>query len=489
MSQGSALAKTARQTGTYMVTMLLGRMAGFFLLPVYTRKMPPADYGALEIIDLSSMILSTVLALGIAGDAFFYFYAAAQSGEDRRRVFSTMMGIGLLLGAAGGVAMFLSAPWLSIALLKSAQYSGGIRIAAVAFLFGPALDLSLCLLRAEGRSGTFAAISLIRLFGTIALNLILLLGFGLGINAILASNAVVSGLLVAGLIVRMVYQGELGWHTDAALGVRIARYSTPLGVSGLALLAVHYGDRYFLTRTCTLAEVGLYSLAYKLGMLVSQLNLPFQMFWRAQMYSLSKGRDAVETHAKAFKYFSYFFIYIGLGFFVLGQDLVYIAADRSFWDAARYVPWVALSYVFFSLERQLHSSFLQAGKTRVVMANTLVSAAFCLVCYATLIPRLRVWGAVLSTLLTFGLMLALVIIMGVRYRLVRLPLANLACAIPLALAFFAVRSVLPVVGAWESRLWSALVLAAYPLALIALPPFQEERGLASRLLRSAFRKV
>ena len=40
----------------------------------------------------------------------------------------------------------------------------------------------------------------------------------------------------------------------------------PIGLGGVAMLVIHYGDRFFLQRSASLADVGIYSLAYKLGM-------------------------------------------------------------------------------------------------------------------------------------------------------------------------------------------------------------------------------
>jgi hypothetical protein len=44
------LAQTARHSAIYALGVLLNRAAGFLMLPLYTRYLTPADYGAVEML-------------------------------------------------------------------------------------------------------------------------------------------------------------------------------------------------------------------------------------------------------------------------------------------------------------------------------------------------------------------------------------------------------------------------------------------------------
>ena len=65
-----------KSTGKYSIAMLARRAAGILMLPIYTRLLTPADYGVLELLDLTTSMLSILVGMRI-GQALFYFYAKA----------------------------------------------------------------------------------------------------------------------------------------------------------------------------------------------------------------------------------------------------------------------------------------------------------------------------------------------------------------------------------------------------------------------------
>lgn len=68
------------------VSGVLVSAAGFFLLPVYTRFLSPADYGTFDILDTTVKILLMFLMMGITSGMFRSFYG---SGVARNTVVST----------------------------------------------------------------------------------------------------------------------------------------------------------------------------------------------------------------------------------------------------------------------------------------------------------------------------------------------------------------------------------------------------------------
>ena len=70
-----------------------------FLLPIYTRYLSPADYGVLELLDLTSFVLGSLLG-GRLGDALCFFYAEAATPESRDTVVTTAFLSALVMGAA-----------------------------------------------------------------------------------------------------------------------------------------------------------------------------------------------------------------------------------------------------------------------------------------------------------------------------------------------------------------------------------------------------
>ena len=84
-----------KHTLVYTAGIIIGKVASFVLLPVYTRYLTPADYGVLELlgtIDVIGMITSIGIVTGV-----FKFYSEDNNQSGKNAVISTaaMSAVGL----------------------------------------------------------------------------------------------------------------------------------------------------------------------------------------------------------------------------------------------------------------------------------------------------------------------------------------------------------------------------------------------------------
>ena len=79
---------------------------------------------------------------------------------------------------------------------------------------------------------------------------------------------------------------------DRALFVRMVRFAVPLGLSGIAMFIIHFGDRFIIPQYRPFSDLGMYAVAYKIGMLISVIHGSFQNYWSAQIYQIAKRPDA-----------------------------------------------------------------------------------------------------------------------------------------------------------------------------------------------------
>src|ERR1700732_3479965 len=97
------LQEMIKGTGAYSIAMLARRAVSIVMLPIYTRLLTPADYGILELLDLTATIISLFVGLRI-GQALFYYYARATSDKEREGYISTALLCSVIVGGAMGLA-------------------------------------------------------------------------------------------------------------------------------------------------------------------------------------------------------------------------------------------------------------------------------------------------------------------------------------------------------------------------------------------------
>src|SRR5580704_9136354 len=83
---------------------VLGKVVGFLMIPLYTHFLSPADYGTLELLDLSVMLFGLVVTMWMNASVIRYYYAYGEQKEKNEvisTVLLTAMAIGVLAAISG----------------------------------------------------------------------------------------------------------------------------------------------------------------------------------------------------------------------------------------------------------------------------------------------------------------------------------------------------------------------------------------------------
>jgi O-antigen/teichoic acid export membrane protein len=386
------------------------------LLPFYTRYLTPADYGIMELLDLTASVVAMLVGLHM-GDAFLYYYSAAATEEAKERVLTTAFVGSAVAAGILAVPVVVLAPKLSALAFQTEAYAFYLQLTFFGLIFLFPMEVLLAYLRLYNRSGPLLRVYVIRFVISVAVNVVLLAGFGLGVASMLWS-------VIAGNVFLLVSMGYMAlprrrWSWDGALFGRIFRYALPLGFSGLAMLSINFGDRFFLQRTVTVADIGIYALAYKIGMLVGQLQTVFNMSWTSQMFVVLRQPDGDRTYARIATYYFLCLAVAATLVAAFAYPLLWLLAAPAYIEAARFVPWVAIAYVVKPAGEFLRSVILVEKKPGIDTRISYIGAGVGFVGYIVWIPRYRLYGALAATIVAFGVMAVISLWEAQRIRSVR----------------------------------------------------------------------
>ncbi len=124
---GSQITRLAQHSAIYGLGGLVSRFVALLLLPLYTRYLTPADYGAVETLVALAAILATVLRLGIAS-AFFRFYFDSADTAHRLRVVRTSFWFTMTMATLGLVAGLVLAEPISNWLFDTGDHTTLVRV-------------------------------------------------------------------------------------------------------------------------------------------------------------------------------------------------------------------------------------------------------------------------------------------------------------------------------------------------------------------------
>ena len=475
-----------KSSAIYSIAVSAPLLVSLIMLPIYTRILTPADYGVIELLETTRNIFAMFVG-GRFADALLYHYAKAD--PDRRAgVAATSMTGSICIGIAGMLVGWALSPRFA-EYFSHPEWTGYFYLLFGGFSVSLPVEAGLAWLRARNDPGRFAAVSVARLLVALFFSVLFVVYLRMGIAGVLWSSIVTHALISLYLAGSCLWSARPELFSPDVFG-RMVRFAIPLSASGLALFIIHSGDRFFLQRWASLEEVGLYGLAYKMGMLVSYAQMAFGSYWSANIYHIVRDEEGLRIWSRTNTYQLLVLAYAGLGIAVFASPVITLLGTARFLGCAKYVPWIAAAYVIRSEGDFFRSALHLDGRVGRDARLNWSGAIVCVIAYAVLIPLWRSWGAIAATTLTFVFLLIFAWKEAVRLRpyfveTKRLVLLSLV-AVGIAVIAISMQH-----GPWITQFLIAVAAAlAYPALLWMLPFFTtNEKQALTGVVQSARTRI
>lgn len=384
---------------TYGAGIILGKIVSFIMLPVYTRYLTPADYGVLELLVLTSEIISMILGAGIS-HAIFRFYHQYEDQKDRIEVVSTALLSTLLLYSIFFIPLFFYSSFFSNLIFYSKDYTFYFKLSFFNLLLSAGYEIPMGFIQARQKSTQYIVINLSKLILQLSLNIYFVINLGKGVEGILYS-AMISSIATSSYLTIITFK-NVHFNFSMQKARELLYYGIPLIFSDIGAFLLTFSDRFFLKYYANLSDVGIYSLGYKIGMLIPILVIaPFNQVWSVQMFKIAQKENSGEIFRKVFTYFSMLVITVGLAISLLSKDTIKIISNAGYWDAYKIVPIVVLAYIIYGFYIQSLVGILVEKKTVYLALMTVAAAISNILFNFLLIPSYTTTGAAWATVLSF----------------------------------------------------------------------------------------
>jgi O-antigen/teichoic acid export membrane protein len=396
------LKSLSKQTLIYGASTIVGRFLNFILVPFYTNVFPPSEYGIVAVIFAYIAFLNIIYSFGFEA-GYFRFASSGELGTDKQN-FSHPYFIIFANSAFLSALILLFSPQL-------AEYAGltsnSIIIYAAFILFFDALVLvPFAYLRLKNKAKVFAAIKLVNICVNVALNLILILVFKFGLEAVFISNLVAS--LVTFLILLPVVVKNLSASYHGTLLKELWKFSLPYLPAALAAMVIQVVNILILSYLTDVKTVGIYNANYKLGIFMMLVVSMFEYAWRPFFLNNAKEPGAKELFAKVLTIFTgaASVVFVILTFTI--KDLITIPLPykgyligAKYWEGVIIVPLVLLAYMFLGIYTNLIAGIYIEKKTKYLPLITGLGAFLNVVTCFLLIPAMGIIGSAIATLVSY----------------------------------------------------------------------------------------
>ncbi|HZU61261.1 MAG TPA: lipopolysaccharide biosynthesis protein, partial [Solirubrobacteraceae bacterium] len=278
-----------RSLAAYQVADVVSKFIAVLLLPVYTRYIPPAGYGVVELLGNGVIFISIVVRFGMI-ESFLRFHFSDADQERRealaRRAVTFLLGVTTIAGALmAGFAGPLSK------LVLGVGHRGIFLVAVLGLWAFTNLELAYALLRVDERLRAYAAASLINVAMTIGASVVLVVGLGKGATGLLLGNYGASTLVLVGLWWTLRHQLAPRHRAGPERLGQLLRFGLPTVPAEASVYALSIVDRYYVYHDRSPKLAGLYSIAIKLAGAVAFIVRAFQYAWPPLAYSVTDDAE------------------------------------------------------------------------------------------------------------------------------------------------------------------------------------------------------
>lgn len=382
---------------------------------LHTDVLPNEGYSENTEFYIVAAFFNVVLTYGLE-TSFFRFFSKQ---KEKDKVLSTSLISILTTTFVFGIVLFVFRDIISQALRINTDF---YNLLVSITLIDALVVIPFAFLRVTGRPIRFAVLKLINVLIIVVLNVLFLsvtYGSETLRNLFNVSNPVeyifIANLVASGFILLMVlpYIFKAKFVFDKDIFKQLINYGFPIMVAGLAFVINENLDKWLLPSHEGEYINGAYSACYKLAVFMTLFIQAFRMGAEPFFFNHSDKANAKETYATILKYFT---IVGTLGLIIV---TVYIDVLRpifikkeTYLLALDIVPIVLLANLCLGIYHNLSIWYKLTDKTRYGMYISVVGAIITIGFNVIFIPKLGFMACAYATLLAYGLMMLISVVLG-----------------------------------------------------------------------------
>jgi len=393
------------QTAYYGLGNVISRGITFLMLPLLTNLMEPAEYGKLGLVQTFIALSQVFLVCGMR--PAIIRYSSGEAGYTKETVFSaglfwvmvfTFPGL-VLLNAASSSLM----PFAGLDSENTYRYM-------LLILFLDALSIPpYALLQSAQRPKPFIILKLlhvlIHFFGAFFL---LTKKTHSGLDSVLLANIAAS--LAQFVFFVPIFLKKLRFRVPVQLLKKMLSFGAPFVPAIIFVVIIDVIDRVLIAHLLNIEQVGFYSAAAKLAMIMFLAVFAFQTAWSPFFLSHKDDKEGPQIFARVFTYFLIgtcgIFLTVGLFYreIALASAWGISLVGAPYRSGLEIIPPLLAAYIFSGIYTNLGVGIHIREKTKYFPIITFLGAAANVTGNFLLIPAMGIMGAALSTLLAYFLM-------------------------------------------------------------------------------------
>lgn len=410
----SNLATLVKQSSHFVTGRTAVVLLGFISFPVFTRVLSVAQYGTLSLV-LKLLALFTVLGKAGMQNSVLRFYeehTRSKEAGSARVVYASILIGGILISSLVALLVYATAT-LAPASVISPPLQQALRWGALYIVVKACQALLWSFLRVEGATKTYNALDVAIRAAAIVIVVWILLNVERSVRAFVSGMILVEGFAVAAVLVYLAVRGRFRPSAfDPKFFTMALSFGAPLIMYEFSGMILSAGDRLLVERFLGAEMLGFYSAAYNICTYMEEALMAPIGLALVPMYMKIWSTEGLEATRKFLS--SALNLYVMAASVVAGgamacaPDLVVFLGSRKLAESAKLVPILIIGLLTYATYHFFNAGLLIHKKTGVMVRIIVLVTAANVVINLLLIPRLQLYGAAITTVISYILFVALI---------------------------------------------------------------------------------
>lgn len=391
-----------------------------------------------------------------------FFRFANKGDDDPIRVYSTtLLTVGsislsflavclLFLKPIAGVMGYEEHPWyLGMMLIVIAMDA----IQAIPFAY----------LRYKNRPIKFAALKMLFIFASIALNIVYFVFMkGTDVGAAFLINLICTSLVMVCLISEL---RGFRYTLDRDLVKRMFRYSFPILILGIAGILNQVVDKIIFPfvypdEAEAAVQLGIYGATSKIAMIMAMFTQAFRFAYEPFVFGKSREKDNRQMYAQAMKFFIIFTLlaFLAVMFYL---DILRYVIGRDYWEGLKVVPIVMAAEMFMGVYFNLSFWYKLTDETKWGAYFSITACTIVILMNVFLIPVYGYVACAWAGFTGYAVAMLLSYFVGQKKYPINYDLKSIGGYVLLALVIYAVGEWMPLENTVLRLLFRTVLLAVF----------------------------
>jgi O-antigen/teichoic acid export membrane protein len=374
------------RTAVYATGFAIARGFRFALAPILITLLPPAELGAVGLVEMVAALLAGIMGLKLEVAVTRFYWPWRDASRDRLGLGSLWL-TATVFNIAFAIFLIAAGRPLFAFIARNLRFYPFVPVAVIVAICQWQYTYLLQVLRikehAKEYTTLYTAVEIV-----VPAVAVLAVAATSGGAEEYALGLLTGWMLVSGLIVwRLALHVRVRWWKSGTL--EALRFGLPLLPRDLTGVTGGVIDRFFLDKLIGVDALGLYTAGTKVGSAIIAANFPLKQAWIPHVMKVAETRDA-DRAALGYIASVYVALLTTLAIALsLGGSVFFRAFGAGYGDLSRVVPLFVLTFLFAAVGSLVNVGIYVGKATRILFWLGAAQTIFQIVAFPLAI---RAWG-------------------------------------------------------------------------------------------------